>query len=647
MLESEPPSLEEDTQEISGDGTAPASQFMLDRAVKIPGCTATKVNARFAITAAHCMPSVGDFVTFYTTGPGDNNSERAVVVDVTLRPGVSSTACFNDIDDCWDSSNKFADIALLELAVPLSGAGSERDLEGHQATLAWIYPGTDAYGKKVGAGQHSGQTNSTAILLQHADYTQRDNDNDGRFYTVDVHTDPGDSGGPFYHGSKVLGTLWGRWWEPFDHYNIYTSVPLHLNWILTNIEYKWRGLPPQSNTLYSGTAIESFTGTELECQYACEKTSNCEAYNHTSSTCHLHDNIGTVATASGWRGALKHGSRAGNANDVVGFVRSDNVSSVIHKANNGNIHELKLTGGTWSVNVINPIATVASKLTAYRRAENVDAIVFRSSTNHIIQMLRTSSNGWTNEADLTNLTGAELAAGNPTTYVRADGVSAVVYRGATTGHIIELRRGSRGFIATDLTAAAGSSIVASSDPMANARSDGYSAVVFRATSGNVYELYQQVGGNWSIGSVSSIAGAPDAVDRPFAFTKRDGTNAIIYRQDSGQIVELSLSGGQWSWEHISSNAVGQPVAYVRSDAVDAVMFRNTSSQLIQVTAATTNLTAATSATSSVTNPAVYVRSDGYNSVLFETSANHVGELYYKRPGSWSAGDITAVAGETP
>jgi hypothetical protein len=653
-LDEQQPDESTDTLEINGDQVAPASQFQLDRAVKINGCTATKISARFAITAAHCNPSVNSFVNFYTSGPGFAASERAQIVDVTFRPGVSGSACNNDIDDCWDSSGNFADIALLELAVPTSGAGTEANLEGLQATLAWEYPGDDAYGKKVGAGLHDGNSNNAGVLLQHPDYTSRDNDNDGRFYTVDVHTDGGDSGGPFYYSSKVLGTLWGKWWEPFDHYNIYTSVPKHLNWILTTIGYKWRGVAPQSNTLYSGTAVDSFYGTELECQYACEKTGSCEAYNFQSvplpgaANCHLHTDVTEVATVSGWRGGLKHGARQSNANDVVGFVRADGVNAVMHRALNGNLHEMRLVGGNWQVTDINPSATVSSRLSSYRRVENVDAIIFRSSTNRVIQLLRTST-GWNDEADLTTLTGAELAAGNPTAYVRADGINAVVYRGATTGHIIELRRGSRGFIATDLTAAAGSSLVASSDPIANVRSDGFNSIVFRTSGGNLAELFKTTGGGWSIGNPAANAGAPAPADRPFAYTKRDGTNTIVYRQATNQIVELTLVGSQWQFQNIASNAssTAQPVGYVRADGASPMLYRNASSQIVQVTAATTNLTTLTGAPVSATNPMAWVRTDGFNSVLFEDSANHVREFFVKLGGNWADGDISANAGETP
>ena len=83
--------LDETAQDIHGDTASPATQFELDRAVKIPGCTATRISARFAITSAHCMPSVGSTVFFYTTGPG-RSSENARIDEVILRPGVSSTA---------------------------------------------------------------------------------------------------------------------------------------------------------------------------------------------------------------------------------------------------------------------------------------------------------------------------------------------------------------------------------------------------------------------------------------------------------------------------------------------------------------------------------------------------------------------------
>jgi hypothetical protein len=648
--------IAEATQDIHGDLAAPASQFQLDRAVKLPSCTATKISARYALTASHCGSSTNQQVRFYTTGPGVNSLSLADIVNVHVRPGVNPSTCeHTDSDGCIDSNGDFADIAVLELAEPDTGTlGDESDLEGHQATLAWVFPGYGYDGVKVGAGAHNGNDNETGVLLQYPDETTSDDDNDGHFDTRDETVNGGDSGGPFYYQGRLLGALFGITHTGLSYYNYYTSIPHHLNWILSTIGYRWRGLPAQANTRYTGTILQTLATTERVCQYACDKTSSCEAYNFLTTappgtaSCNLYGDITGAVTSTGWRGSLKHGARTGNSNDVVGFIRTDNVNSVVHQAIDGNLHELTLDGSSWSSHTINPSATVASKLSAYRRVEGVDALIFRDSTNHVVQLLRTGGNSWTDEADLTDVTNAPLAVGNPMAYVRADGVNAIVYRTAA-GHIIELRRGSRGFLKTDLMAASGapSDVDAASDPVATVRSDGYSSVVFRSTAGQVVELYRAVGGDWHIGSPSGVAGAPVAVDRPFVYTERDGTNAIVYRTDLNRIIKLTLSGSQWTSAQIATNGAGSPVAYTRTDAVTAVMFRNTANKLVQVTGATTDLTTLTGAANAATSPAIYVRNDGFNAVLFETSANHVGELFVQRGGTWGSGDITAVAGETP
>lgn len=636
--------LAEESQPINGDTSAPASQFQLDRAIKIPGCTATRISARFAVTAAHCNSSVNSTVRFYEGGPGVG-SGTARIEEVILRPGVSGPACNNDEDNCWDSSGRFADIALLRLS-----AADENDLEGPHATLAWTYPGDGATGKKVGAGGHNGNANPNANLRQATDQLSG-SDQDGSFDTVDDHTDGGDSGGPFYVSNRVVGVLWGSWWVPFDHFNVYTSVPRHLSWILTQIGYSWRGQPSQTNRIYGGNLIEAVIGTELVCQYACEKTTSCEAYsyNPSGSMCGLYSNVTSSSTLSGWRGALKHGARSGNSNDVVGYVRSDGLSAVVHTATNGRIHEL-LLDGAWSPGDIHSTApAVASKLTAYRRSDGINAVVYRSTSNRIIEIALT--NGTWKWFDLTTVTSAETAAGSPVAYVRTDGVSAIVYRGAASGHIIELRLGSRGWLASDLTAASGASLVASSDPSATVRSDGQNSIVFRSGS-HIWELYQANGQNWVWGVPSQLAaGAPPAASRPFGYAHRNGTNAIVYRSTTNQVIELYLVGGQWHWGQIGSGATGDPTAYVRTDGVEVALFRNSAGHIIELTNTpwqAWNLTSITGASASTTNPAVYHRRDGYNAVLFETSANHVGELYWK-PGApqWNDGDLTAVSGETP
>jgi hypothetical protein len=502
----------------------------------------------------------------------------------------------------------------------------------------------------VPASTTAWRTNGT--LKQHPDETTSDDDDDGHFDTRDEMVDDVDSGGPFYVSNRILGVVFGSTHTGLSYYDYYTSVPHHLNWILSTIGFRWRGLPVQADTRYTGTIVQSLATTERICQYACEKTGSCEAYNFYppalpgSANCNLYTGITGAVTSTGWKASLKHGARTGNANDVVGFVRTDNANSVVHKALDGNLHELVLSGTQWGHTVINPSATVDSNLSVYRRTEGVDAIVFRSATNHIIQVQR-ASNGWTDEADLTAITGAPNAVGNPMAYVRADGVNAIVHRAGNT--IIELRRGSRGWISSNLLseAMAPSDVDAASDPVATARSDGYSSVVFRGTDNRVYELYRAVGGDWHVASPSALASGPAAADRPFVYVQRDGTNSIVYRTAGGGVAKLTLGGSTWSVTQIGAGAIGQPIAYVRTDGATPVVFRHFSNHIVQVTAATTDLTDITGAPTTATSPAAYVRNDGFNSVIFESSSNSVREFFVKRGGTWATGNISSNAGETP
>jgi hypothetical protein len=134
------------------------------------------------------------------------------------------------------------------------------------------------------------------------------------------------------------------------------------------------------------------------------------------------------------------------------------------------------------------------------------------------------------------------------------------------------------WIPLDLTAAAGSSLVASSDPSAYTRSDGLSSVVFRAGT-DVHELFKGPGGVWVLGTPSALASAPGAAGRPFGYTRSDGSNTIVYVSTAGHIIELLLTGSTWSFGDLSqisgntSTAIGNPTAYVRLDGVESVVFR--------------------------------------------------------------------------
>jgi hypothetical protein len=644
------PDIDVTGEPIGGTGAAPASAYQLHRAASVAGCTAIRISTRWALTAAHCMAEEEDDVAFYTTGPGTDSDEVAEVAKVYLPPGVSAHAC-NTIGDCMDDTGTYADIALLRLKshdVELD----ETDLDGYDALLAYQYPGSLEPGVKVGAGNHDGIPNGDDDLRQIADKTSGDDDS-GSFVTLQQQTDSGDAGGPFYYGNRVLGVHHGVNLPSNDDH--YTSVPEHLKWILETIKYEWRGQPPQMSTKYTGTLIESFYGNRDECQYVCETTTSCEAYNYDLilglnelQNCFLYADVTGVSTAGNWEAALKHGTRANASGNAVGYVRDDELDAVVHVTTGNRVHELVRKNGQWQWGDLQdstaPAVGSGQRLTAYRRADGMNTVVYRSSANRIIELALDGT--WTPQ-DLTTVTGGELCDGQPAAYVKADGVSAIVYRGATTGHIIELRLGSRGWIKRDLMAAAGSSTIAWSDPAVYVRSDGYSVVLFRSGDA-IFELRQSTSGTWSMGSPSALAGAAAAVGRPFGFTSSSGTNAIVYRTAAGQIIQLTLAGTQWSAAQLATGAAGDPVAYTRTDLVEAVVFRNTANRIIEAAGGLTyDLTTHAGAPAANTNPAVYHRNDGFNSVVYETAAGHVRELTYKRDGTWGTADLTAVANETP
>ena len=657
----------ESGQEIIG-GSA-ASQFQLDRAVKIPGCTATRISPRWAITALHCDPKIGDIVSFYTTGPGVS-SLQATVDLVVERPGTSPTACGGDWPwNCDDSTGLFADVALLRLKnIPTMIDGTSST----PATLAWAFPGDSVAGVKVGAGNHNGAgTNTNGTLLQVGDTIDDTEDNSGDFWTTTDNINKGDSGGPFYVDGRILGTLWGTRWDPLAaHYDLYTSIPKHLDWILQTIGYEWQGAPSQANTTYQGTLIQSLAGTERMCQYACDHTQSCQAYNSNTTSCGLYTNVTGASTQSGWRGALHYGSATGQSNEVVGYRRNDGWNAVLHKATDGSIHELVFGSSLqWFAGTIQPpgFKPIAGKLSAYRRTDGKNAIVYRSTDGSVMEIRL--DGGWKAKQINANL---PTASGDPTAFVRADGVSAVVYRSGT--RIIELRLLSDdSFAATDLTAAANvTSFAASSDPSPTVRADGLTSVVYRSN-GSIVELFRRPGETWQAGVPSGLAThidggfpttIPPAVSRPYASTRRDGRLAILYRSNSNNLIELTLESTGWKWDVLVANtglnAAANPVQYVRTDVVESAVYRNSSGAVYEVARTPSyvhvpgqlppayNLSASYSVIGAVTtDPQVYLRNDNVNAIVYGLLSNRVGELSYERGVGWASDNLTFSSGETP
>jgi hypothetical protein len=286
-------SVEED---IVGGGTAAA--WMVERAVK-PAypCTAALIAPRFAVTALHCTQynKVGTTAHFYTDPFAFDPGLGRKVVSVRIRPGTNAAPN----PDYTDSDNLHADIAILELATDAPASSTV-------ATLEWAYPGAWGFGRVVGAGNHddAGTNANTVGALRYAvDVTSSVNDDNGGFATIADVVNGGDSGGPLYLGDRILGVLNSHRVGISDGY---TSVPVHLDWILGEIGYIWPYGASQG-VVRRGAALQVFDrSTERMCQYACDRTT-CVAYDFAPSInrCTLLSSVSSVIASTSVRSAVK------------------------------------------------------------------------------------------------------------------------------------------------------------------------------------------------------------------------------------------------------------------------------------------------------------------------------------------------------
>jgi hypothetical protein len=364
------------------------------------------------------------------------------------------------------------------------------------------------------------------------------NDSGGGFHTPHDYTQHGDSGGPFYYGGRVLGDLFGQALDGNFAHDFYTSVPFRLPWILSTIGYRWAGGQLLYAKAYAGTVSETFPATLSMCEYACEQRSDCAAFDWSSAlSCSLLTSVTGVSSSPISISALRYGVVSSRRGDPSGYVRSDGYSSVVHRATNGQVHELYLTSSGWGAGVLDGSGTTVGRPSPYVRSDGTNAVVYRDTSGHIRE-ISLSSAGWST-ADLTALTGAPVAAGDPAAYVRADGIDAVVFR-SSGNHVIELSLANAWTVA-DLTALSAAP-ACPGEPSGYARSDRVSSVVFRCADAHVHEIYRMPGASWATGDVSAIAGAPPAASDPFGYVRHDRTNSVVYVGTEGHVHELFPGG---------------------------------------------------------------------------------------------------------
>jgi hypothetical protein len=171
---------------------------------------------------------------------------------------------------------------------------------------------------------------------------------------------------------------------------------------------------------------------------------------------------------------------------IAAYVRSDGVSAVLYTAEDLGIHELALSGSAWSDANLSDLAHGRGGYLpmGYVRSDAVSAVVYRNDVVHELVLTRA---GWS-YANLSSLTrGPRLGGWMARGYVRADKRSVVVYE--SEHHIHEMALVGRTWQPdADLTAIAQAAVEVKSTPWGYVRGDGVSAVVYRGADDHVHEL---------------------------------------------------------------------------------------------------------------------------------------------------------------
>lgn len=295
-------------------------------------------------------------------------------------------------------------------------------------------------------------------------------------------------------------------------------------------------------------------------------------------------------------------------------------------------------------------------------------VVYRGGDSHIHELRLAPDGSWM-KADLTNEGGVPNAEGRPDAYLTNFGshqVARVLYRGQDT-HVHEVRlEPGQSWKGADLTRLSGAA-AAAGDPFGYVTSfDSHATarVVYRSRDEHVHELRLEAGGSWKGADLTALAGIPNAQTDPFAYVTEDNgrqTARVVYLGEDAHIHEVRLEADQ-SWKgadltHQTRGADGEgnPAAYLtRFDGTSTarVVYRGRDAHIHELrlhpeqswkAADLTHLAGGPDARS---DPFGYLTASGAQTarVVYIGQDAHVHELRLESGGSWKKADLTSLAG---
>jgi hypothetical protein len=270
-----------------------------------------------------------------------------------------------------------------------------------------------------------------------------------------------------------------------------------------------------------------------------------------------------------------------------GYVRADVVDAVLYIDANRHVHEITQSGPTSFVDRDYSAAPVSAPLAApaplngqvpdvigYVRADGNSAVIYRSDTNHVIEIANQSIS-WV-VTDLTSSSSATVTVGRggPFPYVRTDGYNSVVYI-ASDNHMHELAMISPpNWADYDLFVASGNTGASMpiSDPWGYQRSDGYNSVLYISIDRLMHELAYHSGGGWGNYVLPASIGPND---RPSGYVRKDGISTVVFVNNFGLVHELALVGGSWSDAELPNGGyspVGQLFGHQAPQSTGSILF---------------------------------------------------------------------------
>jgi len=281
-----------------------------------------------------------------------------------------------------------------------------------------------------------------------------------------------------------------------------------------------------------------------------------------------------------------------------GYRRPNGADVIVYVDMDGHVHERGISGSpdvdfnlTSGINA--PIAASAPAngsgpvpdVIGYVRSDQRAAVVYRSSTDHVIELKATGNTTW-QVTDLTVASGTGFTAtrGSAFPYVRSDGRNAIVYIGSNN-HIRELSSSGSAWVDRDLSVAAGAATTApGSEPWGYRRSDGFNAVLFVSSDSQLHEFKLFQGSStWSDFTLPAMSPYPSLFTRPSGYVGSGGKNSVAYISGSpGSHTLRHMTLGIGSWDHDSlpptcTNWISQPFGHSASGDRSSILFSTRSS----------------------------------------------------------------------